>query len=70
MMHVFKRVVAALASVVLWSAVVSAQASSGRLVGTVFDGSGGVLPGVTVTLKNEMTGQTLTTTTAETGAFL
>jgi hypothetical protein len=69
-MHPFKRVIAALASVILWSAVASAQVSFGRLAGTVFDNSGGVLPGVTVTLSNELTGQTQTTTTTETGAFL
>jgi hypothetical protein len=49
---------------------VAAQASFGRLAGSVFDSSGAVLPGVTVTLKNELTEQTQTTTTIETGAFL
>ncbi len=69
-MQVFKRITAALAIVTLWAAVASAQASFGRLAGTVFDNTGAVLPGVTVTLSNELTGQTQTTTTTETGAFL
>ena len=69
-MRVFQTVVAALANVTLWSALVMAQASFGRLAGTVFDNTGAVLPGVTVTLTSELTGQTQTTTTTETGAFL
>ena len=69
-MHLFKTPLAALATVALWGAVVSAQASFGRLAGTVFDNTGGVLPGVTVTLDNALTGQSQTATTAETGAFL
>ena len=69
-MHAFKRVLAAFAHVVVWSAVISAQASFGRLAGTVFDNTGAVLPGVTVTLASELTAQTQTTTTTETGAFL
>src|SRR5258706_6292919 len=69
-MRVFQKVVAALASVTLWSVLVMAQASFGRLAGTVFDNSGAVLPGVTVTLTSELTGQTQTTSTTETGAFL
>ena len=60
----------AIAAGILWSAVASAQVSFGRLAGTVFDSSGAVLPGVTVTLTNEQRGQTQTTTTADTGAFV
>ena len=69
-MHLRGQVTAAFANVVLWAAVVAAQASFGRLAGTVFDNTGGVLPGVTITLNNELTGQTQTTFTTETGAFL
>src|SRR5712691_7987544 len=60
----------AIAVGILWSAVASAQVSFGRLAGTVFDSSGAVLPGVTVTLTNEQRGQTQTTTTTDTGAFV
>ena len=69
-MRAFQHVIAALANVILWSALVSAQASFGRLAGTVFDNSGGVLPGVTVTLTSELTGQTQTAITTERGGFL
>src|SRR5882672_7589304 len=58
------------AAVVLWAGVASAQVSFGRLAGTVFDNSGAVLPGVTVTLSNEERGQTQTTTSSDTGAFV
>jgi hypothetical protein len=56
--------------IVLCVRLASAQAAFGRLAGAVFDTSGGVLPGVTVTLKNEQTGQTQVTTTTSEGAFL
>ncbi len=65
-----QKVIAALANVLLWSAVVSAQASFGRLAGTVFDNTGGVLPGVMVTLTSELTGQTQTAITTERGGFV
>ena len=60
----------AIAAGLLWSAAASAQVSFGRLAGTVFDNTGAVLPGVTVTLNNVERGQTQTTTTSETGAFV
>ena len=56
--------------VILSFSVVAAQASFGRLAGSVFDSSVAVLPGVTVTLTNDLTDQTITTTTTETGTFL
>jgi hypothetical protein len=55
---------------VICPGVASAQASFGRFAGTVFDETGGVLPAVTVTLTNELTGQQAQTTTTESGAFL
>jgi hypothetical protein len=69
-MHRLRQVIVVAVTVVLWAAVVSAQASFGRLAGTVFDNSGAVLPGVTVALTNGLTGQTQATATTETGAFL
>lgn len=47
-----------------------AQASFGRLAGSVLDDTGGVLPGATVTLRNERTGQSQTTVSTESGVFL
>src|SRR5215212_4971092 len=46
------------------------QTTLGRLVGTVQDSSGSVLPGATVTLKNLQTGQVDTTVTTDVGAFV
>ena len=56
-MGFFRNLTVVFASTVLCAAAVSAQASFGRLAGTVFDETGGVLPAVTVTLTNELTGQ-------------
>ena len=70
-MDLVKRVVIVLACVAVWSTTVaSAQGASGRLAGTVLDDTGAVLPGVTVTLTNELTGQSQTTVTTGAGAFL
>lgn len=46
-----------------------AHAQTAQFLGTVRDNSGGVVPGVTVTAKNEETGLTRTAATDETGAF-
>ncbi len=50
--------------------LVSAQASFGRLAGTVFDNSGFALPNAVVTLTNELTGHVQTTVATDTGAFI
>jgi hypothetical protein len=46
-----------------------AQGTLGRLAGTVLDSSSGVLPGATVTIVNNQTGQTQTAVSNERGAF-
>ena len=69
-MRFFRTVTAVVVSLAMWSAVVSAQASFGRLAGTVFDSTGAVLPAVAVTLTNEQTGQQAATTSSDVGAFL
>lgn len=46
-----------------------AQVLYGSVVGTVQDGSGGVIPGATVTITNRGTSQSLSTTTNETGGY-
>ena len=46
-----------------------AQTTTGVIRGVVTDDSGGVLPGVTVTLKGPATAGTPTTTTNETGVY-
>ena len=48
----------------------NAQTLTGQIGGTVTDSSKGVLPGVTVTAKNEATSSTQTTVTDANGAFV
>jgi hypothetical protein len=45
------------------------QAGTGAITGTVTDAQGGVLPGVTITLRNQETGVTRTTVSEADGAF-
>jgi hypothetical protein len=59
-----------LAFFTVWAGIAAAQASFGRLAGTVLDDTGAALADVLVTLRNDQTGQTQDATTAETGAFL
>ena len=46
-----------------------AQLPTGTILGTVKDSSGGVVPGVTVTIVNADTNLTRTVTTADDGAY-
>ena len=52
------------------AAAAGAQTNTGRISGTVADASGGVLPGVSVTVVNERTALTRTATTDERGAYV
>ena len=59
------------AAVLLLSApVVSAQATTGRISGVVKDSSGGVLPGVTVTVTETRTGFVRTDTSNAQGTYV
>src|SRR4029077_6896832 len=69
MIRLFIRAVAAVGLLFIFSTAF-AQGSSGRLAGTVFDNSGGVLPGVVVPLPREQTNKGQATTPSEAGAFL
>src|SRR5687767_14954382 len=71
----FQRVVSwlmlVLASMVGASAVVTAQtASSGAIAGTIVDNTGAVLPGVTVTVTSQSTGEARTVHTGADGTYL
>lgn len=68
----FRRVIGVLAAVLLAGAVPAAaqsQATNGTIEGIVRDASGGVLPGVTVSVKNVDTGLERIVITNEAGAF-
>ena len=47
-----------------------AQGTTSRLVGHVTDGTGAVLPGVTVTITNEATGVSFNATTSDVGTYV
>src|SRR5580700_1006353 len=52
-----------------WPLEVCGQVDTGAISGTVKDASGGVMPGVTVTLTNEDSGQSLSTTSGSAGQY-
>jgi hypothetical protein len=59
----------ALAALVATSALAAAQSQTGEIFGKVTDQSGGVLPGVTVTLTSPILLQPLTALSSETGTY-
>ncbi len=63
------RLILALVMVAMASSLAFAQSASSSLAGTVVDSSGGVLPGVSVTLKNLSSGVSKDDVTNSTGAF-
>ena len=64
------RVVGLFAAVLLLAVPVVADVTRFDLSGIVTDGTGGILPGVTVTLKNVDTGFTRSTVTDDGGPLL
>src|SRR5499427_4163096 len=65
----FKFVVLAVVALFATSSLASAQQQTGEVYGKVTDGSGAVLPGVTVTLSAPTLLQPLTAITSETGTY-
>ena len=64
-----KALLAMLVTAVLLTTVAQAQVDTGSIVGTVTDPSGAVVNGAKVTLTNEGTGITLSTTTSADGVY-
>src|SRR5687768_2034568 len=62
-------VIAVLAVLLALSTEGFAQATGGSVIGQTLDQNGAAVPNVTVILKNEATGQTLTTQSTGNGAF-
>src|SRR3982751_4038621 len=54
----------------LLAGVAGAQVDQARLSGTVHDQVGAVIPGATITVKNERTGDVRTATSTQEGTFL
>jgi hypothetical protein len=65
----FKVIVLALVALCVTSALASAQSQTGEIFGKATDASGGVLPGVTVTLTGPVLLQPLIAVTSETGTY-
>ncbi len=65
----FLRFVIAVAALLLATAPVFAQTDQGRIVGTVTDANGAIVPGATVVVRNERTGEERTATTSDDGTF-
>src|SRR5437764_852546 len=65
----FKAIVLALVALFATSAIASAQSQTGEIFGKVTDTTGGVLPGVTVTVTGPVLLQPLTAVTGATGTF-
>ena len=65
----FKAVVLALVALFATSGLARAQSQTGEIFGKVTDGSGAVLPGVTVTVAGPVLLQPLTAVTGETGTY-
>ena len=63
------RLIGSLSVVLVFCFTVVAQTGSSNISGTIKDMGGAVVPGATVTAKNEATGVTNTQTTTESGLF-
>ena len=68
--HAFGRRGAAIVGLIaLSTSLVFAQISTATMSGVVRDGTGGLIPGVTVTIKHTESGLTRTVTTTENGGY-
>jgi hypothetical protein len=65
----FKVIVLALVALFATSAIAGAQSQTGSIFGKATDSSGGVLPGVTVTVTGPVLLQPMTAVTSETGTY-
>src|SRR6185437_502484 len=65
----FVRNTALIALLVLSSQSLFAQVDTGAILGTIKDTTGAVIPGATVTLKNDDTGVVVTTTSGSSGEY-
>src|SRR4029078_9479249 len=59
-----------LTTIFILPVMVAGQADQGRIVGTVADAQGGIVPGASVLIKNERTGEERTATNNEQGYYI
>ncbi len=64
-----KKAISVIAVTLLLALCAFAQGDQGRISGTVTDANGAIVPGSTVTIKNEKTGETRTATVSDDGTF-
>jgi hypothetical protein len=57
-------------SLVMFASVLHAQVDTGTILGTIRDNTGAVVPGVTVTVRNEGTSFTQATTSSPGGTYV
>ena len=69
MLKLIRLICTAIALVVFCAVNVCAQTGTSSITGTVRDGTGAIVPGATVTAKNEATGVTNTQTTNDSGVY-
>ena len=62
--------VLAFAVISMLPGIAFAQADQGRIVGTVTDANGGIVPGATVVIKNDRTCEERTAATNESGYYV
>ena len=62
--------VIALATLIVAPLGTNAQVDQGRIAGTVTDSNGGLVPGASIVVKNDKTGEERTATTNEVGYFM
>ena len=66
----FAQAISAILILLSFIIMASAQADQGRIAGTVTDAQGAVVPGASVTVTNELTGEARTVTAKDDGTFL
>src|SRR5215813_3538400 len=73
-MHLRQRIIPLVSAIILILALFQlpafGQMDQGRIVGVVTDANGAIVPGVSVTAKNEKTGEERTVTTNEDGTYI
>ena len=68
--HLFRFAIALTAAMLIASMTVFAQTDTGRIAGTLTDQNGAIVQGITVTAKNDRTGEERSATSSEDGTYV